>query len=358
MEAQLAHARILVIDDDPANLDLLRRILEPQGYTELHTTADPFKATEIVQELHPDLILLDLWMPGMDGLQLLETLRSRTPPGAYLPILVLTSDSSQDAKRRALASGANDFLTKPLSPAEVRLRVRNLLETRFLHRELEERNQSLERRVRERTQKLEAARLEILHRLARAAEYRDDETGEHTRRVGRASGRIARSLGLPRGETELIEMVAPLHDVGKIAIPDRILISPARLSAEDFDVMKTHTVIGWELLRGSGFPLLDTAALIARSHHEHWDGSGYPDALAGADIPLAGRIVALADTFDALTHARPYKRAWTEAEALAEIIANRTRRFDPDVVDAFHSSLEADTVERTRRSTGRKVSAA
>lgn len=357
MEEKLAHARILAIDDDQANLELLRRILEPQGYTDLRTTTDPLRATEILEEFEPDLILLDLRMPGMDGFELLEILRARTPPGSYLPILVLTSDSSQDAKRRALASGARDFLTKPLSPAEVRLRVRNLLETRFLHRELEERNQSLERRVRERTQKLEGARLEILHRLARAAEYRDDETGEHTRRVGRASGRIARALGLPRGEAELIEMVAPLHDVGKIAIPDRILISPARLSVEDFEVMKTHTVIGWELLRGSGFPLLDTAAQIARSHHEHWDGSGYPDALAGKDIPLAGRIVALADTFDALTHARPYKRAWTDAEALAEIVANRGRRFDPDVVDVFRSSLETDENGRARRGRGGKVSA-
>lgn len=339
MDQNLSHARILVVDDDEANVDLLRRVLEPQGYTHLRTTSNSLEAPDIFEEFRPDLVLLDLWMPGMDGFELMEVLRERTPDGAYIPFLVLTSDGSQDAKRRALAGGAKDFLPKPLSPAEVRLRVRNLLETRFLHRALEEHNRSLEDRVRERTAELEAARLEILHRLARAAEYRDDETGEHTRRVGRASGRIARALNLLQSEVELIEMVAPLHDLGKIGIPDRILMSSARLSPEEFEVMKTHTVIGWKLLRGSGFPLLDTAAEIARSHHEHWNGEGYPDGLAGEAIPLTGRIVALADTFDALVTSRPYKRAWSHAEALAEIESDRGRKFDPDVVDAFRSTV-------------------
>ena len=324
-----------MVDDDDGNVELLRLVLEPQGYTNIRTTNDPLEAPRIFEEFKPDLVLLDLRMPGMDGFELMEEFRKLTPGGTYVPILVLTSDASQDAKRRALAGGAKDFLAKPLSPAEVRLRVRNLLETRFLHVALEAHNRSLEDRVRERTQELEAARLEILYRLARAAEYRDDETGEHTRRVGRVSGQIARALDLPRSEVELIEMVAPLHDVGKIGIPDRILISPARLSEADFEVMKTHTIIGWELLQGSGFSLLETAARIARSHHEHWNGSGYPDGLAGNEIPLVGRIVGLADAFDALTHARPYKRAWSEAEALAEIEANRGQQFDPDVVDAF-----------------------
>ncbi len=335
MDQKLSRARILVVDDDEGNVELLRLVLEPQGYTNLRTTNDPLEAPRIFEEFKPDIVLLDLRMPGMDGFELMEELRRLTPEGTYVPILVLTSDASQDAKRRALAGGAKDFLAKPLSPAEVRLRVRNLLETRFLHVALEAHNRSLEDRVRERTQELEAARLEILYRLARAAEYRDDETGEHTRRVGRVSGQIARALGLPRSEVELIEMVAPLHDVGKIGIPDRILISPARLSEADFEVMKTHTIIGWELLQGSGFSLLETAARIARSHHEHWNGSGYPDGLAGSEIPLEGRIVGLADAFDALTHARPYKRAWSQAEALAEIEANRGQQFDPDVVDAF-----------------------
>jgi putative two-component system response regulator len=343
LDQKLAEARILVVDDDRANVDLLRRVLEPQGYTHIRTTSDPLEAPEIFEEFEPDLVLLDLWMPGMDGFQLMEALRERTPGGVYVPILVITSDSSQDAKRRALAGGARDFLPKPLSPAEVRLRIRNLLETRFLHRALEEHNRSLEERVRKRTADLEAARLEVLRRLARAAEYRDDETGEHTRRVGRTSGRIGRALGLPRGEVELIETVAPLHDLGKIGIPDRILMSPTRLSADDFEVMKTHTIIGWELLRGSGFRLLDTAAQIARSHHEHWDGKGYPDGLSGNAIPLAGRIVALADTFDALIHSRPYKRAWSRAEALAEIEAGRGKKFDPDVVDAFDSITRRST---------------
>lgn len=342
LEHKLSHARILVVDDDEANIRLLCHVLEPQGYQNLRTTTDPLEALQIFAEFEPDLVLLDLRMPRMDGFELMARLREQTGSGTYLPILILTSDSSQDTKRRALASGATDFLTKPLSPAEVRLRVANLLETRFLHRALEADKRSLEDRVRERTRELEAARLEILHRLAQAAEYRDDETGEHTRRVGRMSGRIARALGLLRGEVEMIEMVAPLHDLGKIGIPDRILMNPARLSPDDFEIMKTHTLIGYELLTGSGFPLLDMAAEIALSHHEHWDGGGYPNGLAGEKIPLAGRIVALADTFDALTHQRPYKRAWSEREAWAEIEAHRGLQFDPDVVDAFRSMHTLD----------------
>lgn len=343
---RLSSATILAVDDEEANLELLRRILEPQGYTNVHVTTDPREVIDRLDELEPDLVLLDLKMPGIDGYELLEHVRARTSDGGYLPVLVLTSDHTPEARRRALAGGAKDFLTKPLSPAEVRLRVRNLLETRFLYGQLEEHNHRLEDRVRERTRELEAARLDILHRLARAAEYRDDETGEHTRRVGRMAGRIARALGLPAEQVERIETVAPLHDLGKIGIPDRILMSPGRLSPADFEIMKTHTIIGWKLLQDSEFPPMRTAAEIARSHHEHWDGGGYPDGLAGADIPLVGRIVALADTFDALTHRRPYKSAWTLDAAVAEIEAHRGGQFDPDVVDAFLSTLPDPSARR------------
>jgi putative two-component system response regulator len=335
LERTLEDARLLVVDDEEANIQLLRRILIPAGYRNLRATTDPCEVLDLVAEDEPDLILLDLLMPRLDGFGVMGQLRTRIPEDAYLPVLVLTSDPSQDARRRALSGGAKDFLTKPLSPSEVRLRVRNLLETRFLHQQLQDHNRLLEARVRERTSELEGARLEILRRLAEAAEYRDDDTGEHTRRVGRMAGRIGAALGLPPSEVELLRDVAPLHDVGKIGVPDRILLSPSVLSPEDFEVMKTHTTIGAKLLGGSEFRHLQAAAEIALSHHERWDGEGYPHGCRGSEIPLSGRIVAVADTYDALRHRRPYKPAWSRAEALEEIEASRGTRFDPDVVDAF-----------------------
>jgi putative two-component system response regulator len=216
-----------------------------------------------------------------------------------------------------------------------------LLETRFLHLELQEHNQHLEVRVQERTAELERARFEILRRLARAAEYRDDNTGEHTRRVGETSAAIARSLGMDGREVELIRRVAPLHDVGKIAIPDSILLWPGPLEQSQIEVMRTHTVIGGDLLGGSGFELLDRAAEIALSHHEHWNGQGYPFGLAGENIPLFGRVVEVADTFDALTHQRPYKEAWSVNQAWAEIERDAGSRYDPSVVAAFERVLSS-----------------
>lgn len=356
LDERILDARILVVDDEEANIQLLRRVLEPAGFRNLVATTDPEAALELLEEQRPDLVLLDLLMPGMDGFEFLDALQDRIPENEYLPVLVLTSDHTSEAKRRALSGGARDFLTKPLSPAEVRLRVRNLLETRMLHRTLhrqnellEDQNVLLEERVRERTSELEDARIDILHRLARAAEYRDDATGEHTRRVARTSAAIAECLGLENDEVELIRMGAPLHDVGKIGVPDRILLSPRGLTPDEFELMKSHTTIGAELLGGSEFPLMEVAARIALSHHEHWDGTGYPHGRSGDDIPLPGRIVAVADTWDALTHARPYKPAWSTEEAWREIEANRGAHFDPDVVDAFRESV------LERRSVGASV---
>lgn len=334
-DSRFHDARILVVDDERANLELLERILAPEGYRDVRCLSDPRDALEVMGEVDPDIILLDLMMPAMDGFEVMEQLQSRIPEGSFLPILILTSDDHRETRRRALSSGAKDFLTKPLSASEVRLRVRNLLETRFLHLALQEQNRTLEQRVRERTEDLERARLEILRRLAEAAEYRDDSTGEHTRRVGRMSAAIAAAMGLASSRIKLLRTVAPLHDVGKIGVPDRILLQPTRLSPEDFEVMKTHTVIGATLLGGSEFELLETAAEIAISHHERWDGSGYPSGFQGSEIPLSGRIVAVADTYDALRYERPYKAAWTHEQALEEIEASRGGHFDPDVVDAF-----------------------
>lgn len=340
LDEQIRRARILIVDDEASNVDLLRRILEPAGYTTVHDTRDPLQVAQLLRDFEPDLVLLDLLMPGMDGHEVLEVIREATPADQYLPVLVLTSDNTRDAKRRALSAGARDYLTKPLSPSEVRSRVRNLLETRMLYQELRGQNAELERRVRARTLELEDARLQTLQRLARAAEYRDDATGQHTRRVGRSAARVAALLGWSLADVEMMRLAAPLHDVGKIGVPDGILLNDGPLSPAEFEVMKTHCVIGADILSGSDVPLLRLAAEIALSHHERWDGDGYPEGLAGEQIPLSGRIVAVADTYDALTHPRPYKEAWTVEAALADIARGSGERFDPRVVEVFRAGLD------------------
>ena len=339
-DTTLRDARSLLVDDHEANVRLLERILLQAGYTNLRRTTDPRQVLPLFAEGQPDLIVLDLHMPHLDGFAVLEQLRPLIPAGTYLPILVLTADITRDAKQRALAMGARDFLTKPLDHAEVLLRIKNLLETRYLHRALRAQNQQLEQRVRERTRSLEAAQMEILERLARAAEYRDDDTGEHIERVGRIAALLARALGLREAEVELVRRAAPLHDVGKIGIPDEVLLKPGKLTAAEFAQMQTHTMIGAKILSGSRFPILQLATEIALTHHERWDGSGYPHGLAREAIPLPGRIVAVVDVFDALTHERPYKSAWPVAAAVAELRRQRGRQFDPSVVTAF-LTLEA-----------------
>jgi putative two-component system response regulator len=335
LEGWMSGARVLLIDDQPGNLTFLRHVLETEGYAELMAVTNSADALERFDELRPDLVIIDLWMPGLTGLEFIARVQQRLPAGVYLPMLVATGDPTPEARRRALSAGARDFLTKPLSPAEVRLRVRNLLETRFLHEQLRGQNVLLEHRVAERTQELEETRLEVLYRLARAAEFRDDESGKHTLRVGRLAGRLAQVLNLPAETQELISRAAPLHDIGKIGIPDSVLLKEGRLKPAERTLIETHTTIGAEILSGSRFPLLQLAEEIALSHHERWDGTGYPRRLAGADIPLAGRIVAVADVFDALTHDRPYKRAWTVRETLTEIESCSGTQFDPSIVEAL-----------------------
>ena len=328
-------ARVLLVDDEPANLEFMLRVLEPEGYGAVLAFTDSQSAAERLEELDPDLVVLDILMPRLDGFGFLARMRERADAARYLPALVITADPAPDTRRRALSAGAKDFMTKPLSPAELRLRVRNLLETRYLHEELRINNESLEQRVDERTRELEEARIDVLYRLARAAEYRDDQTGRHTQRVGRLAERIAQVLGMPKSAHELMRRAAPLHDIGKIGIPDSILLKPDRLQKEEFAVMQTHTVIGANILAGSRYPLLMLAEEIALSHHERWDGRGYPNGLGEEEIPVAGRIVAVADVFDSLTHERPYKKAWTVRDTLLEIEREAGAQFDPRVVDAL-----------------------
>ncbi len=333
-EMPLSAARILVVDDEPANVQLLKRALEQQGYENVQVTTDPRQVPTLLTEFQPDLVLLDLFMPHLDGFEVLELIRGLIPHDNYVPVLVLTADFTPETKRRALAAGANDFLTKPFDLGEVLLRIRNMLQTRWLHVQLQGQKQLLEVRVRSRTSELEEAYVETFERLALAAEYRDDDTGQHTRRVGRTAGLLASAMGLDREDIVLIERAAALHDIGKIGIPDRILLKPGKLVPEEFDVVKTHTAIGAQILSGSHSPLLRLAEQIALTHHERWDGSGYA-GLAGEHIPIAGRITTVADVFDALTHKRPYKEAWPVDQAIAEVAQQRERQFDPSVADAF-----------------------
>lgn len=330
----LSGSRILVVDDTESNLVLLEAILEDLGYSEVVTLDDPYRAVATCSAYDPDLLLLDLHMPGMSGLDVIAAVRERRSE-TYLPILMLTADISSEAKVRALSTGANDFLTKPFDRTEVELRIRNLLQIRHLHLSLQNQNAQLEQKVAKRTEQLNAIKIELLERLAMAAEFRDDQTGQHTQRVGRTCALIASALSLPPEEIELIRRAAPLHDVGKIGIPDAVLLKAGPLSPAERQLMKRHTAIGAKLLSDSNSETLRLAEQIAATHHERWDGTGYGNKLSGDAIPLPGRILSVADVFDALTHERPYKTAWPVEDAVEEIRQQRGRQFDPSVVDAF-----------------------
>ena len=326
---------ILIVDDQESNVRLLEQVLAQAGYVNIKSTTDPREVSDLYREFRPDLMLLDLRMPRMTGFDVMELLNIEIPDETYFPILVLTTNETAEAKRRALSMGAKDFLAKPLDRTETVLRIENLLETRWLHGQLRNHNDILEESVRLRTQDLDKAQVEILKRLALAAEFRDDVTGNHTERVGVLAGFLAGGLDLSDERVEVIRRAAPLHDIGKIGVPDSILLKPGKLTDEEFDRVKEHSWIGRNLLAGSRFAVLRVAEKIALTHHERWDGSGYPAGLAGEDIPLVGRIVSVVDVYDALTQDRPYKLAWPVDRAVEEIVTQRGKQFDPSVVEAF-----------------------
>jgi putative two-component system response regulator len=326
-------SRILLVDDSQDLVYILERILQEEGYDDVISTTDPTTAVDLYQVTRPDLVLLDLHMPGLDGLEVLARLKE-TEGTDLAPVVMLTGNQSPEVKVRALRGGARDFLTKPFDASEVSLRIANLLEMRRLHVQLRRQNSILEQKVEARTRDLERAKLEILQRLALAAEFRDDATGEHTQRVGRLSALMAEAMGLPADKVKLILDAAPLHDVGKIGIPDEVLLKPDRLTAQEWSVMKQHTVTGARLLSKSVSRTLKLGETIAFTHHERWDGSGY-QGLEGDAIPLAGRIVSVADAFDAMTHARPYRDPMSHDDAIEEIAGGRGVQFCPKAVDAF-----------------------
>lgn len=333
MAVDLQLKRILIVEDEEANRVLLKSILHRAGFTQLSLLEDPRLLVERFASFQPDLIIIDQHMPPMTGLDAIGLLRPHLPE--YFPILMLTADVRPELRQKALESGAKDFLNKPVDRIEVELRIRNLLEARHFHQMLQEQNEQLEAMVSARTEQLELSQIEMLVRLAKAAEFRDDESGEHVWRVAHTSSLLARELGVAEDQVQLILRAARLHDVGKIGIPDGILLKPGKVTEAEYAVIKTHTTIGADLLSGGRTPLMQMAETVARTHHERWDGTGYPQGLAGKAIPLVARILAVADTFDALTHDRAHRRAVSVGEAVDEMVAQRGRQFDPEVVDAF-----------------------
>lgn len=334
----LDHARILIIDDEPANLKLLDKMLASQGYAQRILIQDPREVLARYREARPDLILLDINMPHLDGYQVMEQLKALDDP-LPPPIVILTAQHGKDFLLRALAAGARDFITKPFDRNELLMRVRNLLAAQLGHRMLHQQKDVLEEMVRQRTEELNRTRLQVVQRLGRAAEYRDNETGYHIIRMSQTSALLAQKLGWSDAACELMLNASPMHDIGKIGIPDQILLKPGRLDAAEWEVMKTHAAIGAELLDADDSSLLRLAREIALTHHEKWDGSGYPHALAGEAIPQSGRIVAVADVFDALTSARPYKKAWPVEAAEAYVRDNAGSHFDPAVAACFLDNL-------------------
>lgn len=343
-------ASLLIVDDDEQSLRLIKRILEGAGYFNIRSTTDPFQAIDWISDQLPDLILLDIQMPKIDGFGVLTQLRELVPGNAFVPVLAITGLASQEAIRRALALGAKDLIRKPFYGDELLLRVNNLLETRLLYLVLERERGHLEQRVLERTAELELANFDSLRRLARAAEFRDDATGKHIQRVGQLSGRIAADLQLGEAESKDIRIAASLHDLGKIAIPDDILLKPGPLTPAEYAIIQTHAEIGGDLLSNGTSAVMQMAEVIARSHHERWDGAGYPRGLAAEKIPLVGRIVAVSDFFDALSSARPYREAWPEDRVLIEVEAQSGKHFDPAIVRSLLRCLrdgDADQIDPT-----------
>jgi putative two-component system response regulator len=317
---------ILAVDDEASNLQLLRQIL--QDHYRLRFAKDGPRALELAREELPDLILLDVMMPGMSGYEVCAALKA-DPALAAIPVIFVTALNDTADELEGFEAGAVDYITKPVSPPIVRARVRTHL--------------SLVR-----MEELRASRLEIVQRLGLAAEYKDNETGLHVIRMSHFARILGLAAGMTEAEADDLLHAAPMHDVGKIGIPDRVLLKPGPLDADEWQIMQGHALIGAEIIGQHDHGVLALARNIALTHHEKWDGSGYPNGLAGAAIPLEGRICAIADVFDALTSVRPYKKAWTEEEALEFLVKQKGRHFDPVLVDLFLEQMPAIRAIRTR----------
>ncbi len=334
-------AHIVVLDDERANVELVKRMLGRSGFQTVTAITDPRDLEGLLTTAPPDLVITDLHMPDRDGFWVLDLLAPLINQ-ERLPVLMITGDGSQDARQQALMRGAKDFVTKPFDLVEVLLRVRNLLESRLLFQDLRQQNRALLDSVRGTHRELEFTRVEMIERLALAAEYRDDQTNEHNLRVGELSAQIALRIGTTPEEAGLLRRAAALHDNGKIGIPDALLRKAGPLTDGEMRVMRTHTTIGARILANSQSPLLQLAETIAISHHEKWDGSGYPNGLTGTAIPISGRIVAVADAFDAITNNRPYRQARSTEVALKLLREEAGTGYEVRLVDALASSVLAN----------------
>lgn len=327
LPVDITSARILIVDDHEASVNVLERLLRSAGYHQLLALTDSRKVLPSFRTFNPDILIIDIRMPHLDGFAVLRQIQSMRM-NTFLPVLMITGDCDSNVKEQALATGATDFVNKPFNATEVVLRIRNLLQTRFLATRLEA-------EARQRTEDLHRTEIETAQRLALAAELRDYAGGEHTQRVGNMSAVLAGALGVAGPDVEMIRLAATLHDIGKIAIPDSVLLKNGGLTLEELDVLKQHTSIGARMLSGSASPILQLAGEIALYHHENWNGTGYTPGLQAEMIPLPARLVRVADVFDALTHSRPYKEAWHIDDAFAYITENSGILFDPAIVDAF-----------------------
>lgn len=332
-QPMLPAATILVVDDEPTNISILAQLLSPEY--QVLVANNGARALELVASDHqPDLVLLDVMMPEMSGFEVCERMKS-SPLTADIPVIFVTAMSDAHSEEHGFALGAVDYISKPVVPSIVMARVR-------AHLALHDQTRALEGLVKERTRELNETRLKVIQRLGRAAEYRDNETGMHVVRMAQYSRMLAERLDMAPKYVAQVFDAAPMHDVGKIGIPDRILLKPGKLDPDEFEIMKSHTTIGAAIIGDAGeSELLALAASMALTHHEKWDGSGYPHGLDKEDIPIEGRIIAIADVFDALCSDRPYKTAWTVEDAVTFIREGAGTHFDPELVSAFVSMEEA-----------------
>ena len=339
--------QILIVDDTEINLILFSALVKKLGDCEDHTFANPLEALDWARTCSADLVVVDYMMPQIDGLEFIDRFR-RLPGCGEIPVLMVTANDQRDIRYAALDRGATDFLTKPVDRVEFLARAKNMLALQDSRVKLADRAAWLAEEVRKATQEIVNRERETVVRLSKAAEYRDPETGAHILRMAHYSELIAAAMGLPKADQELLLEAAPMHDIGKVGIADHILLKPGKLDGAEFDIMKQHARIGFEILRGSSSQVLQTGALIAHSHHEKFDGTGYPNGLQGEEIPLFSRIVAVADVFDALTSERPYKNAWDLDRAARYLRANSGTHFDPRCVDLFFQNWDAVLTIRER----------
>lgn len=330
---------VLIIDDSEINLTLIKAMVTKLGECDPVLFDNPLRALDWCRENVPDLVIVDYMMPDMDGLKFIGAFRALHGRDE-VPILMVTANDQKDVRYEALLGGANDFLIKPIDRVEFSARVRNMLSLRTGQKYLADRAQHLAVLVDERTREIRDREKELIFRISRAAEFRDPETGAHIQRMAHFSQAIAIGLGLDAGAQQLILEAAPMHDVGKIGIPDYILLKPGKLTHEEFEVMKGHSRLGYELLKDSASEIMQAGAQVALTHHEKFDGTGYPRGLKGGEIPIFGRIVAVADVFDALTSERPYKKAWPLEDACRFLEDGRGKHFDPLCVEAFLAEWE------------------